>query len=83
MSAAVQEDTHRQYGVCTYCASSCSKRWTFGPVPIHPERRESTTSAISESPIVGRPKIKKLSRIDAQALAAVWAAGLARLCRSR
>ena len=32
--------------------------------PIQPERSESTTSAISSSPMTGLPKIKKLSRTE-------------------
>src|SRR5688572_15112280 len=43
-----------------------SKRFTFGPVVIHPERSESTTSAISSSPRVGRPKGRNSSRMPHQ-----------------
>jgi hypothetical protein len=47
-----------------YSDSIDSNCCTFGPVPTHPDRSESTTSAISCSPITGLPKIKKLSRIN-------------------
>lgn len=63
ISAAVHEDTQRACDAPTYSASICSKRWTLGPVPTHPDRSESTTSAISSSPITGLPKTRKLSRM--------------------
>ena len=49
----------RTWGAPTYLPSACSNRATFGPVPIQPLRSESTTSAISASPIVGLPKTRK------------------------
>jgi hypothetical protein len=55
ISAAVHEDTHRVNGAPTYADSMSSNRCTRGPVPTQPERSVSTTSAISASPIVGRP----------------------------
>ena len=63
ISAAVHDDTHRQWAAPTYSDSIPSNRCTFGPVPIQPERSESTTSAISASPIIGLPKTRKSSRI--------------------
>ena len=63
VSAAVHEARQRACGTSTYSDSMASNRCTFGPVPTQPERSESTTSAISASPIVGLPNIKKFSRI--------------------
>ncbi len=62
ISAAVHEETQRQSGTPRYSSSACSKARTLGPVPTQPERSESTTSAISSSPIIGLPKTRKLSR---------------------
>src|ERR1039458_3199842 len=53
-SAAVHEFTAIACFTPTYVANSCSKRLTFGPVVIQPDRRLSVTSAISSSPINGR-----------------------------
>ncbi len=64
-SAAVHDETQRQWGTPIYSASIASNRCTFGPVPTHPERSESTTSAISSSPITGLPKTRNSSRIGA------------------
>ena len=44
-------------------AKSRSKRCVFGPVVSHPERRVSTTSAISASPIDGSANGRKVSRM--------------------
>ena len=62
MSAAVQEAVHRTDDTPMYSSSIRSNRCTFGPVPIQPDRRQSTTSAISSSPITGLPKTRKSSR---------------------
>ena len=62
ISAAVHDETQRTCGTPTYSSSIRSKRCTFGPVPIQPERSESTTSAISASPITGLPKTRNSSR---------------------
>ena len=58
MSAAVQEDTQRTCAAPRYSSSIRSKRRTFGPVPIQPDRSESTTSSISASSITGLPKTR-------------------------
>ena len=63
ISAAVHDDRHRASATPVYSLSISSKRWTFGPVPTHPDRRHATTSAISSSPINGLPKTKNSSRI--------------------
>ena len=52
-SPAVQEFTAIACVVPMYSAKSDSKRLTFGPMVIQPDRSESTTSAISSSPIEG------------------------------
>ena len=63
VSAAVHDDTQRTW-LAPRCSSSArSKRLTFGPAVIHPERRESTTSAISSSPMSGVARGRKVSRI--------------------
>jgi len=46
-----------------YSRNISSKRATRGPVPIQPERRVATTSAISASSIVGRPNTRKSWRM--------------------
>jgi hypothetical protein len=51
--AAVPELTATACCADTYTLNSCSNRWTLGPVVSQPERRVSTTSAISSSPIEG------------------------------
>src|ERR1051326_2854387 len=61
-NAAVPELTASASGAWTNCAKSCSKRFTFGPVVIQSERRVSTTSLISSSPINGGEKGRNLSR---------------------
>src|SRR5690606_20211910 len=40
-----------------YSAKSSSNRFVLAPVVSHPLRRQSTTSAISSSPICGRKKL--------------------------
>ena len=63
ISAAVHEETQRQCGDADVLGEHLPRTAApSGPVPTHPERSESTTSAISSSPITGLPKIRKLSR---------------------
>ena len=61
-SPAVQELTAMACGAPTYSANAASKRLTFGPIVIQPERSESTTSAISSSPIDGSAYGRKVGR---------------------
>ncbi len=53
-SAPVPEEKARACFAPTAAANSASSRATRGPLVIHPERRHSTTSAISSSPMSGR-----------------------------
>src|SRR6188508_3258392 len=62
--AAVQELTPRAAGAPTRAANSDSNRWDLGPVVIQPDRRVSTTSEISSSPIDGGEKARKLLRAN-------------------
>src|SRR6266851_7793095 len=61
--AAVQEFTAKAAGAFTAPANTRSKRFTFGPVVIQSDRRVSTTSAISSSPMHGGENGKKVFRI--------------------
>src|SRR5438128_2342780 len=61
-SPAVAEFSATACAPPKYSAHTCSKRWTFGPVVIQPERSESTTSAISSSSIVGCEKGRNEAR---------------------
>ena len=46
-----------------YWRKLSSNRATFGPVPIQPERSESTTSATSCSSMTGAPKTRNFVRL--------------------
>src|SRR5262245_5064618 len=65
-SPAVADDTGTANLPPTYSAKALLNFSTFGPVVIQPERRVSTTSAISSSPSAGRAKGRNVLRISAQ-----------------
>src|SRR5262249_58945145 len=62
-SAAVQEFSASAAGASTAAANSLSNCFVFGPVVIQSERRVSTTSAISSSPMLGGEKERNVFRM--------------------
>src|SRR2546426_12399940 len=77
--AAVQELSANAAGARRKAANSPSNRFVFGPVEIQRERRVSTTSRISSSPIVGGGEGGKLLRLGgaepAVMVVLLWARG--------
>src|SRR5574341_879077 len=63
-SAAVHEFRAIACFAPMYSRNISSKRATRGPVPIQPDRRVATTSAISASSIAGLPKTRNSLRIN-------------------
>ena len=60
---AVAEESGTEKRAPTYCLNASSNRFTLGPVVIQPLFRESTTSLISSSPMVGMEKGRKVARM--------------------
>src|SRR5215469_17580347 len=65
-SAAVHEFRASACSACLYSRKRSSNRATRGPLPIQPERRHATTSAISGSSMRGEPNTRKSSRAIAE-----------------
>jgi hypothetical protein len=82
--AAVQELSAKAPGARRNVANSPSNRFVFGPVEIQRERRVSTTSRISSSPIVGGEKERNSLRLGgAEPTVIVLLPGPGARCRTR